>query len=42
LNALILGEKPGLAQFGGMILIAGGLLVIDGRLFSLMRRSAAA
>lgn len=40
LNGVFLGESLGLAQCAGMVLIAGGLLVMDGRIFSLMRRSA--
>ncbi|WP_227319968.1 DMT family transporter [Acidisoma silvae] len=42
LNGLLLGETLGAAQFAGMALIAFGLLVIDGRIFRLRRRSAPA
>jgi drug/metabolite transporter (DMT)-like permease len=42
LNTLILNESLGAGQLAGMALIAGGLLVIDGRILTLMRRSAAA
>jgi len=42
LNGLLLGEALVPAQFAGMALIACGLLVIDGRIFTLMRRRAAA
>lgn len=42
LNGLFLGERLGVAQFAGMALITGGLLVIDGRLFTLIWRRAAA
>jgi drug/metabolite transporter (DMT)-like permease len=42
LNGLVLGEQLGAAQFAGMALITGGLLVIDGRIFTLMRPRAAA
>lgn len=39
LGALVFGESFGLAQIGGLALIAGGLAVIDGRLLSPWRRS---
>jgi drug/metabolite transporter (DMT)-like permease len=42
LNGLLLGERLAPAQFAGMALIAGGLLVMDGRIFGLLRRGAAA
>jgi drug/metabolite transporter (DMT)-like permease len=42
LNGIFLGETLGPAQFAGMALIACGLLVIDGRIATLMRRRAAA
>lgn len=42
LNALLLGERLGAAQFAGMALISCGLLVIDGRIMTLIQRRAAA
>lgn len=42
LNSLFLGERLGPTQFAGMAAITFGLLVIDGRVFTLMRRRAAA
>ena len=38
-GALVLGESFGVAQIGGLLLIAVGLAAIDGRLLSLWRRS---
>ena len=37
LGALLLGEHFGAAQIGGLLLIGGGLAVIDGRLFSRLK-----
>lgn len=38
LNSLFLGERLGPSQFAGMVAITCGLLVMDGRIFALMRR----
>lgn len=38
LNALFLGERLGATEFAGMAAITLGLIVIDGRLFTLIRR----
>lgn len=38
LNGLFLGERLGAVQFAGMAAITLGLIVIDGRLFTLIRR----
>jgi len=42
LNSLFLGERLGPSQFAGMVAILCGLLVMDGRIFTLMRRPASA
>jgi drug/metabolite transporter (DMT)-like permease len=42
LSWAVLGERLAASHFAGMALIAAGLLVIDGRIFSLVRRQAAA
>jgi drug/metabolite transporter (DMT)-like permease len=39
LGFLFLGERMGPAEIAGMLLIAAGLLILDGRLFVWMRRS---
>jgi drug/metabolite transporter (DMT)-like permease len=42
MNWGVLGERLVASHFAGMALIAAGLIVIDGRIFALLRRDAAA